>query len=207
MLGLVAGWILFPASNLLGGLALISAALVWSGAVGLVVAGFALAVTRWRRHRRDRSAPDSERATEPSTPIEGRWERTPVEQGDRRYVRTTVHVDHPCRPYVAGSGQRPRCEENRGGDFYTECDVCLNCDVPHEVAPDLMAYVQHPRAGSLHCVFTRQPRTPEEIERAIDAMCGSEVCGIRYGGRDPDILRRVAARIHPSSEGTADHQA
>jgi hypothetical protein len=138
---------------------------------------------------------------EPSGPIEGRWERTPVE-GQPPYVRTEVHVERPCVPYVAGPGQQPRCAENRGGDFYTACDLCVTCDIPHAKAPNLMAYVVHP--DSTHCVFTRQPRTPEEVESAIDAMCNSEVCGIRYGGTDPEILRRVASRW-PSGEGTTDH--
>jgi hypothetical protein len=146
---------------------------------------------------------------EPTGPIQGRWESKGVPERvyDGKtypaYTVTTVHVERACRPYVAAPGQQPRCEENRGGDFYTDCETCLFCDVPHVEAPDLMAYVQHPD-GRWHCVFTRQPGTPDEIERAIDAMCGSEVCGIRYGGSDPDILRRVAARTFPAGDGTTD---
>jgi hypothetical protein len=136
---------------------------------------------------------------ERSGPIEGRWER----QQHPEFVLTTIHVDRPCRPYVAAEGQKPRCEENRGGDFYTDCETCVGCNAPHACAPDLIAYVTHPAAGNWHCVFTRQPRTPEEVERAIDAMCESEVCGLRYGGRDPDILRRIAAR-GASAAGTTD---
>lgn len=154
-----------------------------------------------------------EHAREPDGPIEGRRETEPfgarVYDGKTYagYTRTTIHVNRVCHPYVASPGQRPRCEENRGGDFYTACEDCLTCDVPHGAAPDLMAYVRHPDAPGTypyHCVFTRPPRTPEEIERAIDAMCGSEVCGIRYGGSDPEILRRVAARTLPSGDGTTD---
>lgn len=144
-----------------------------------------------------------ERAREPDGPIQGRWETLRC----AKYTVTTVHVDRACRPYVAAPGQRRRCQENRGGDFYTDCDLCLTCDVPHDTAPDLMAYVRHPDAPDkypYHCVFTRQPKTPEEIERAIDAMCGSEVCGIRYGGSDPEILRRVSIRTRPSGQGTTD---
>ncbi len=125
---------------------------------------------------------------EPTGPIEGRWERETV----GGYVRTTVHVDRPCRPRSGAPHQVPRCEENRGGDFYTACEQCLTCDVPHLAAPDLMAYVEHPEGGGCtHCIFTRQPQTPDEIDRAIDAMRQSEVCGIRYGGSDPEILRRI----------------
>ena len=144
--------------------------------------------------------PNAERP-ESTTPIDGRSEIIPCEG----YTTTTIHVGRPCRPFVAGPGQMSRCEESRGGDFYTACEMCLICDVPHVEAPDLMAYVKHPGDGvsGLHCVFTRQPQTPEEIERAIDAMCGSEVCGIRYAGTDPGILRRVAAR-GAAAEGTTD---
>ena len=55
MLGLAVGWILFPKSNLLGGLALLFAPLVWIGAVMLVLYGFGrlwLAVTHWLNHRK-----------------------------------------------------------------------------------------------------------------------------------------------------------
>src|SRR5262245_36367781 len=110
-------------------------------------------------------------------PIEGRWETIPCEG----YARTLVHVSRPCRPFVASSGQQERCPEDRGGDFYTACTQCVTCDVPHVEAPGLMAYVTHPERRVGHCVFTRQPKSPEEIESAIDAMCASEVCGIRYG--------------------------
>jgi hypothetical protein len=129
---------------------------------------------------------------EPSGPIEGRWER--IQR--RGYSRTDIHVDRPCRPFVASEGQQERCRENRGGDFYTACTQCVTCDAPHAVAPGLIAYVVHPESGGGvgHCIFTRQPRTPEEIGWAINAMCVSEVCGIRYGGRDPLILKRIAAR-------------
>lgn len=125
---------------------------------------------------------------EPTGPIEGRWERETVGE----YVRTTVHVDRPCRPSAAAPHQATRCEEDRGGDFYTACEQCLICDVPRQVAPDLFAMVQHPGgAGEMHCIFTRPPRTAEEIDRAIEAMRQSEICGIRYGGSDPEILRRI----------------
>jgi hypothetical protein len=65
-----------------------------------------------------------------------------------------------------------------------------------------MAYVAHADSGGLHCVFTRQPKTAQEIERAIGAMCESDVCGIRYGGTDPAILRRIAARGGCADGGT-----
>ena len=47
-------------------------------------------------------------------------------------------------------------------------------------------------------------RLPRDAGVVLDAMCGSEVCGIRYGGRDPEILRRIAAR-GSMADGTTDH--
>ncbi len=136
-------------------------------------------------------------------PIDGRLVKEPF-RGDRgpAYVRTTIHVDRACHPSVAAGGQRRRCSEERGGDFYTDCDSCLLCDVPHVVVPDLMAYVAHPEDRHSHCVFTRAPQTPGEIERAIDAMCESEICGIRHGGHDPEILLRIAARKQALQDST-----
>lgn len=45
-----------------------------------------------------------------------------------------------------------------------------------------------------HCYFKRQPQTPEEIERAIEAVCCSEIQGLRYAGNDPEILRRLVEK-------------
>ena len=62
LLGLAAGWILFPESNLLGGLALVFGPLYWIGCVILAVAGCRrglLALARWR-HRSGRHAPREE---------------------------------------------------------------------------------------------------------------------------------------------------
>jgi len=42
-----------------------------------------------------------------------------------------------------------------------------------------------------HCFFLRQPRTPAELDQAILAMEGSEVCALRYRGNDPKILERL----------------
>jgi hypothetical protein len=145
-------------------------------------------------------------ASEPpdaQAPIEGRWVRERG-TGVGDYRVTTVFVDRACAPHVAAPGQLARCSENRGGDFYSDCGSCLFCDLPFVHAPELMAYVKHPDDSAPHCVFTRPPRTPEEIGAAIDAMCDSEVCGIRYGGDDPEILRRIAQRRHPRGQAATD---
>src|SRR5947207_6256160 len=118
------------------------------------------------RPRYDPNAMPDAHPPEPTKPIEGRTEK----HSHETYTSTRIHVDRPCRPYVAAPGQQPRCDENRGGDFYTACNDCIVCDVPHQQAPEVMAYVIHPddpKRASSHCVFTRPPRTPAEIEHAI----------------------------------------
>ena len=84
------------------------------------------------------------------------------------------------------------------GPFYVERHCCVSCLAPEAEAPDLMSFDQ--AEGS--CYFRRQPSTPEELERAIRAVCVSCVGAVRYGGRDPEVLRRLEdeGRI-----GQADH--
>ncbi len=74
---------------------------------------------------------------------------------------------------------------DHGGDFYVDCETCLSCDAPRSEAPDLMDH------GENGCFFTRQPSTPEEVERACTAVCVSCVEGVRYRGSDRTILRRL----------------
>jgi hypothetical protein len=43
-----------------------------------------------------------------------------------------------------------------------------------------------------HCYFKNQPETPDELERAIRAV-GVSCCGaVRYGGKDPEVLKKLA---------------
>jgi hypothetical protein len=49
-----------------------------------------------------------------------------------------------------------------------------------------------------HCYFKMQPRTPEEIERAIMACVVSCMDTVRYAGHDPEILERFR-RLHAES--------
>jgi len=48
-----------------------------------------------------------------------------------------------------------------------------------------------PDAPFEECYFRRQPQTPDEVVQAMNAICVSEVCALRYGGRDPEIIRQV----------------
>jgi hypothetical protein len=82
------------------------------------------------------------------------------------------------------------------GPFYVIKDQCITCSLPTETAPENIRYHQRPCtscATSLteHCVVTRQPETPEEVDRMIEVVAGSCVEAYRYCGTDPGILRRL----------------
>jgi|SRR5581483_342461 len=83
---------------------------------------------------------------------------------------------------------RKRVKQNAPGDFYVESDCCLSCCLPHSEAPELMNDANIPFT---ECYFRRQPRTPEEVEHAIQAISISELDCLRYGGHDPAIIRRL----------------
>jgi hypothetical protein len=73
---------------------------------------------------------------------------------------------------------------NALGDFYVEDGMCIACAAPEHEAPALMAHDPNAHCG-YHCYFKKQPQTPEELDRAIQAVnvgcCGA----VRYGGTDP----------------------
>ncbi len=80
-----------------------------------------------------------------------------------------------------------RFRKNVPGPFYTTGE-CLACDAPEHEAPDLLAPLSGDNSDTY---FVRQPATPDEIERACRAL---EVCcaaALRYGGTDPNIIRRL----------------
>jgi hypothetical protein len=81
-----------------------------------------------------------------------------------------------------------RHPENAPGDFYSMDGVCITCGAPEAEAPDLIA---HSPSGWGHCHFKRQPQTPEEVERAINAVAVSCIAGLRYGGTDEKIIKRL----------------
>ncbi|MES2974754.1 MAG: hypothetical protein V4757_14150, partial [Pseudomonadota bacterium] len=90
-----------------------------------------------------------------------------------------------------------RFPKNVSGPFYTLgdqrkdgswCGQCLSCETPENEAPTLLAPLTAENADTY---FVRQPQTEAEIEQAC---CAVEVCcvdALRYGGRDPTILRRL----------------
>ena len=81
-----------------------------------------------------------------------------------------------------------RYHENSQGDFYVENGVCTSCGAPQAEAPDL---IDHSKLEYGHCYFKKQPETDEEIERAINAIAVSCISGLRYGGTNEKILKRL----------------
>lgn len=81
-----------------------------------------------------------------------------------------------------------RYPENSKGDFYVENQVCITCGAPEAEAPNL---IEHSKLEYGHCYFKKQPTTSEELDRAISAMQVSCISGIRYGGKDHEILKRL----------------
>ena len=80
-----------------------------------------------------------------------------------------------------------RFRKNVPGPFYTTGD-CLACDAPEHEAPDLLAPLTGNNADTY---FVRQPTTPDEVERACRALEVCCVAALRYGGTDPNIIRRL----------------
>jgi hypothetical protein len=77
--------------------------------------------------------------------------------------------------------------KNAPGPFYIVNGCCMTCMAPHVGAPNLMGFDD----VEGHCFVRQQPKTDDEIYRAIRAVGSSEVQCLRYGGNDPDILRRL----------------
>lgn len=78
--------------------------------------------------------------------------------------------------------------EGEREDFYVEYGVCTACGAPQAEAPDL---IDHSDKDLGHCYYKKQPKTDEEIERAINAIAVSCISGLRYGGKDEKILKRL----------------
>jgi len=78
--------------------------------------------------------------------------------------------------------------ENVEGDFYVQSDACIACGAPESVAPDLIG---HSELNNYHCYFKKQPQTENELDRAVDAVRVACCAGVRYGGTDENILKRL----------------
>jgi len=77
--------------------------------------------------------------------------------------------------------------DNVPGPFLVVHGCCTACGVPEDSAPELFAW-----DGHSHCYVKRQPRTPEETEKALLAIRRAELNCIRYRGADPEVLERFA---------------
>ena len=84
-------------------------------------------------------------------------------------------------------GRGGRFWKNAPGPFYTN-GTCLACEAPETEAPDLLAPLTGDNSDTY---FVRQPETPEEVERACRALEVCCVVALRYGGTDPEIIRRL----------------
>jgi hypothetical protein len=92
-------------------------------------------------------------------------------------------------PKISKNKKSPeRFPENAKGDFYVENGVCITCYAPEAEAPNL---IDHSKIEYGHCFFKKQPETVEELELAINAMQVSCINGIRYGGKDENILNKL----------------
>lgn len=71
------------------------------------------------------------------------------------------------------------------GDFYSNGE-CLNCGLPEGEAADLLAPLHNDNCLSY---FIKQPKTEEEIDRAIWACKVCCVSALRYSGKDKSIFK------------------
>jgi ferredoxin len=83
--------------------------------------------------------------------------------------------------------QQPRLDRNAPGDWYTTGE-CMACGAPEVEAPDLFALLTDDNDETY---FVRQPITERDADRACRAAKACCVTAIRYGGRDPGIIRRL----------------
>ena len=90
------------------------------------------------------------------------------------------------------AGKFDRHPLNLPGPFYVEDGQCINCLAPSQIAPDLFGFFEEPPGmrGYSHCYVRRQPATPAELERMMQAIESACCSGLRYCGDDPAILER-----------------
>ncbi len=84
--------------------------------------------------------------------------------------------------------KRKSYPKNAPGDFYVEDGCCMTCMVPEIYAPNLMGFDE----SNTHCFVNKQPTDEREVYQIIKAAWAAEVGCIRYGGRDRQVLRRLA---------------
>ena len=75
-----------------------------------------------------------------------------------------------------------------GDDFYVQEGCCTSCGVPQVIAPELVGWVDENKGP---CYWIRQPKNPEELDRAIKIIHTQELGCHRYSGKDPAVLKRL----------------
>jgi hypothetical protein len=88
---------------------------------------------------------------------------------------------------VTDRDKKPAHPLNAPGDFYVENGYCIACHAPEHEAPDLMS-----SDAAEHCYFNRQPKTPDELQRAIMAVAVGCRGAVRYGGQDQHIIKQLS---------------
>lgn len=89
--------------------------------------------------------------------------------------------------------EQKRHRLNAPGPFYVVDGICFQCCVPEGEAPGLMGHCTNPSEQS--CYFKKQPKTPEEFEKAIAAVNSSCIQALRYSGTDPGIIKKLDSAV------------
>jgi hypothetical protein len=110
-----------------------------------------------------------------------------------------------CDETVMSISLPQRVPENSPGDFYVRANLCTQCCLVHGAAPELLNDLKE---SFKECFFRRQPQTPEEVDRALSAIAVSEMCALRYGGTDPEILAKMRGKgLASQADQTPEGQA
>jgi hypothetical protein len=88
---------------------------------------------------------------------------------------------------------------NVPGDFCVEDGCCTMCEVPFAEAAELFGTGHEPYP---HCFVKRQPTTPHELTKMLNAIRCAELRCIRYRGTD----RRIQLELVETEDGfVCDH--
>jgi len=76
-------------------------------------------------------------------------------------------------------------------EFHIMEDLCLTCRAPEAVAPDLIGFYDDPDPGKSHCYLKKQPSSPEEFARAVEAVRACCCGAYRYRGSNAVVRRSL----------------
>ncbi len=101
---------------------------------------------------------------------------------------------------MSADSRREAANGNQSG-FYVEERCCVSCGVPQSIAPELVGWKDETEL--LSCYWIRQPKKPDEVDRAIKILHSQEIGCHRYAGLDRTILKRAPAEqcdhLHPET--------